>query len=148
MYSRALAPFWDVHVGLRHDLKPNPSRSYFALGIQGIAPYWIELESALFVSNKGDLSVRLSSEYDLRMTQRWLVQPRIELNTALADDPGLSLEEGITKLEFGVRARFEWRPSFAPYVGFAWERLWWTRADGDKRGSSHGSLVAGVRVWF
>ena len=77
LYSRAVRPFWDVQVGARHNFQPNPSRNYAVVALQGTAPYWFELESALFLSDRGDVSARFEAEYDLRFTQRLLLQPRL-----------------------------------------------------------------------
>ncbi|MEO0972828.1 MAG: copper resistance protein B, partial [Pseudomonadota bacterium] len=84
LYSRALTAFWDLQAGIRHDLSPNPSRTYAVVGMQGLAPYLFEVDAALFLSDRGDLSARLEVEYELRLTQRLLLQPRLELNGAFS----------------------------------------------------------------
>jgi copper resistance protein B len=39
LYSRAIAPFFDVQVGVRHDVRPEPNRSHLVVGLQGLLPY-------------------------------------------------------------------------------------------------------------
>ena len=55
LYSRALDPYWNLQAGVRYDFKPNPSRTYATVGIEGLAPGFFEVEGALFLSDKGDV---------------------------------------------------------------------------------------------
>ena len=89
LFSRAVSPFWDLQAGIRYDIEPGPARSYAVIGVQGLAPYWFELDAALFLSDRGRLSARLEAEYEFRLDQRLLLQPRIEVNAAFADDEAL-----------------------------------------------------------
>src|SRR3546814_7328623 len=66
LYSRAINPYWNVQAGVRHDFQPNPSRTYATIGIEGLAPYWFEVEGALFLSDKGDVLARAEGYYDQR----------------------------------------------------------------------------------
>ena len=121
------------------------------LGLQGLAPYKFEVDSSLFVSDDGDASLRLEAEYDLRITQRVVLQPRMELNAAFSDVPEYGLGSGVNETEVGLRLRYEIRREFAPYLGIQWKRL-----DGETRDlareegepTSVTSLVAGIRFWF
>lgn len=145
LYSRAVAPFWDVQMGVRLDVEPTPLRTYATLGVQGVAPYWFELDAALFLSDRGDLSARLEAEYELRLTQRLLLQPRVELNVALTQDTPRGVDNGLTDVEAGLRLRYEVRREFAPYLGAVWAR------DGgglDEEATSGLRLVGGFRFWF
>lgn len=145
LYSRAITPFWDVQAGLRVDVQPTPLRTYATVGLQGIAPYWFELDAALFLSDQGDLSARLEAEYELRLTQRLLLQPRAELNLALGEDPRLALADGFNEVEVGLRLRYEVRREFAPYLGVVWAGDV-SEADGDE--AFRLGLVGGFRFWF
>ena len=151
LYSHAISPFWDLQAGVRHDIKPNPSRNYAVLGIQGLAPHWFEIDSALFLSDEGDLSARIEAEYEFQLTQRLVLQPRLELNMAFSDDPEIGMGSGLSEADFGLRLRYEVRREFAPYVGVSWiETFGKTRdyhlAEGESTGEF--SWVAGLRFWF
>lgn len=150
LWSRALDPYWNFQAGVRYDFKPNPSRTYATIGIEGLAPYWFEVEGALFLSDKGDLLGRLEGYYDQRITQRLILQPRAELNFAAQDVPETGIGSGLSDVELGLRLRYEFAREFAPYVGVSYERKGDTarfaRAEGDDREST--SFVAGVRLWF
>src|SRR3546814_11590198 len=106
-----------MRAGVRHDFRPQPSRTYATIGLHGLAPYWLELEGALFLSNKGDLLGRLESYYDLRVTQRLIVQPRAELDFAAQDIPEIGIGAGLSNIEIGLRIRYEIDRQFAPYYG-------------------------------
>lgn len=151
LYSRAVGPYFDLQVGLRQDFEPTPRRTYFTVGFEGLAPYWFETEGAVFVSNKGDLSARLEGTYDLRLTQRWILQPRAEVNLAARDVPELGLGSGVSNVELGLRLRYELRREFAPYVGLSFERKVggtadFARALGESAEAT--SVVFGLRAWF
>lgn len=151
LYSRAVTPFFDLQAGVRHDLRPDPERSHLVLGLQGLLPYVFELDAAAFLSEKGDLTARLEGEYDLQLTQRLILQPRVELNAAAQSVPELGIGSGIGSVEAGLRLRYEIRRELAPYLGLAWEgkigdTADFARAAGEERRSW--SLVLGVRTWF
>lgn len=63
-----IAPYFNAEVGVRYDIRPDPSRIYIVAGIEGMAPYWFEVSAQAFVSNRGELSARLEGSYDLRVT--------------------------------------------------------------------------------
>lgn len=150
LYSRAIAAFFDVQAGIRQDIA-GPDTTYAVLGIQGLAPYMFELDAALFLSHRGDLTARVEAELDQRITQRLIIQPRAELNLAAQDVPELGIGAGLDSVEIGVRLRYEIVREFAPYIGV--EQSWrvgrgagFARASGDDPHST--SLVLGVRLWF
>ncbi len=125
--------------------------SYLAFGIQGLAPYLFEVDLAGFISEDGDLSARAEFEYDLRITQRWILQPRIELNAAFSDVPELEISSGITALEAGLRLRYSFRPEFAPYMGVEYSRVYGASADAEREegfSPSGWGLILGLRAWF
>lgn len=151
LYSRAISSFWDVQVGLRYDIKPNPIRSFAVFGVQGIAPYWFEINAAGFISDEGNFSIRLEAEYELLITQRLILQPRVEFNLALQDDTDIDVGSGLNTIEAGLRLRYEVKREFAPYVGISWNRAFSDTADllkasGNK--TEQLSFVAGITFWF
>lgn len=151
LYSRTLTAFWDLQIGARHDFRPDPERSFLVLGLQGLAPYKFEVDTALFVSDEGDASLRLEAEYDLRITQRLVLQPRLELNAAFSHVPEYGLGAGVNETELGIRLRYEIRREFAPYLGVQWKKLYGETGDlarEEGEPTSVTSLVAGVRFWF
>jgi copper resistance protein B len=151
LYSRALDPYWNLQAGVRYDFKPDPSRTYATIGVEGLAPYWFDVEGALFVSNKGDVLARAEAWYDQRVTQFVVLQPRVEANFAMQDVPETGTGSGLSNLELGLRLRYDKSRRFGPYVGVSWERQFgdtarFTRVRGDDTGGL--SFVTGLRVWF
>jgi len=151
LWSRALDPWFNLQAGVRYDFRPDPERGYLVLGIEGLAPHWFEVDGALFLSDKGDLSARFEGEYDLRITQRLILQPRAELNLALQDVPELAIGSGLSTAEAGLRLRYEIVPEFAPYVGVEYGRAFgdtarFRRAANEDVGGW--SFLVGVRTWF
>lgn len=151
LYSRAVGPFFNLQAGIRHDFRPSPSRTYATIGFEGLAPYWFEVEGAAFLSEKGDVLGRLEGYYDQRLTQRLVLQPRVELNLSAQNIPENRIGSGLVDAELGLRLRYEITRQFAPYVGVSYEAKTgrtadYARADGQDPTTT--SLVAGVRIWF
>ncbi|MBX9644278.1 MAG: copper resistance protein B, partial [Novosphingobium sp.] len=135
LYSRAISPYWNLQAGIRYDVKPDPSRTYAVVAIEGLAPYWFEVTAAAFLSNKGELRGRIEGFYDQRITQRLILQPRLEANLSAQTITELGVGSGLSNLELGVRLRYEIKKEFAPYIGFEWiqqfgESARYTRANG------------------
>lgn len=151
LYSRAIGPYFNLQAGIRHDFQPKPSRTYATIGFEGLAPYWFEVEGALFLSDKGDVLARLEGYYDQRITQRLILQPRAEINLSAQDMRAEGIGDGLIDAELGLRLRYEVVREFAPYVGVSWERKFgdtarFARAAGEGTGGF--SFVAGIRAWF
>lgn len=151
LYSRAIAPYWNLQAGVRHDIRPDPSRTYLVAGVEGIAPYWFKVNAATFLSNKGELRARVEASYDQRITQSLILQPRIEANVSFQDISAIGVGSGLTDFEAGLRLRYEIKQEFAPYIGVEWrkqtgETARFSRMAGEDPDTI--SLVAGIRIWF
>lgn len=151
LYSRAIGPYFNLQAGVRQDLGQGPNRTYATVGFEGLAPYMFEVEGALFLSNKGDLLGRLGGYYDQRITQRLVLQPRVELNLSAQDVPENRLGSGLANAELGLRLRYEITRQFAPYIGVSYDAKTgrtadFARAAGEDPTTT--SFVAGVRLWF
>jgi len=155
LYSRLISPYFDFQAGMRHDevygKGPNRSRTFAVMGLQGLALYWFETDLSLFVSENGSVSARFTGEYDLPLTQRLVLQPRVETELAFQEVRAFDVGEGFNDIELGVRLRYEIRREFAPYVGLSWTRLLSETADiARAKGESIDNLaiIIGVRMWF
>ena len=151
LWSRAIDPWFNLQGGVRFDARPSNGRGHLVLGIQGLTPYWFEIDGAAFLSDKGDVTARFEAEYDQRLTRKLILQPRIEVDFSLQDIPSERLGAGLSSVETGLRLRYEFVPEFAPYVGVEYDRALgdtarFRRAAGDDVGGW--SLVLGVRAWF
>ncbi|HEU4670735.1 MAG TPA: copper resistance protein B [Dyella sp.] len=151
LWSHAIAAYWDTTLGARHDLGDGPRRDWLAVGVQGLAPYWFELDATVYAGPSGRTAARLRADYDVLFTQRLILQPELEANLYGRDDPGRGIGRGLSDLQFGLRLRYEIRREIAPYVGVQWVHRMGRTAD---RVRAEGGpvtdrqFVAGVRVWF
>lgn len=151
LWSRAVATYWNAQVGVRSDSGLGPDRSWLAIGLQGLAPYWFEVDTAFYVSEAGHTALRLDLEYELLITQRLILQPRLEANLYGKRDPERDVGAGLADLTAGLRLRYEIRRAFAPYVGIEWAGKYgdsadFARAAGEKDKETR--FVAGVRLMF
>jgi copper resistance protein B len=150
-WDHAFASFWDWQLGARHDSGSGPTRDWVGFGVQGLAPYWIELEATAYVGEQGRSAARLRAEYELLFTQKLILQPELELNFYANSDPRREVGSGLSDATFGLRLRYEIRREFAPYAGIVWSRRFGEAAD-FARAAGHDAMdtqvVAGVRVWF
>ena len=155
LYGRLIAPFWDFQVGVRYDEFSGAgfdrSRGFAVIGLQGLAPYRFEVEPALFISQDGDVSARLTTTYEVLLTQRLILQPRLDFDAAVQAAEKFGVGEGINSLGLGLRLRYEIRREFAPYLGVTWLRRFGETADISRSEGGRAediAVVVGVRLWF
>jgi copper resistance protein B len=151
LWDRIVARWWSLQLGVRQDFGSGPPRRWAAIGVQGLAPQWFDIEATFYAGDGGRAAARLQAQYELLFTQRLIFQQELEANLYSKGDPQRSLGPGLSDLELGLRLRYEIRREFAPYFGVAWRRAFGQtadlgRADGDRIGAAR--VVAGVRVWF
>ncbi|WP_339672762.1 copper resistance protein B [Dasania marina] len=151
LYSQAIAPYWDLQVGLRQDSKPTPSRSWAVIGLQGLAPYFFEVDSALFIGESGRTALRLQVEYELLLTQRLILSPELEANFYGQNDSDLGIGSGLSDVQAGLRLRYEIRREFAPYIGINWQKSYGNSASYARKAGhdvQDTQWVVGIRAWF
>ncbi|WP_299975564.1 copper resistance protein B [uncultured Pseudoteredinibacter sp.] len=151
LYSQAVAPNWDLQFGLRKDFQPTPSRNWAVIGFQGLAPYYFEVDTALFIGESGRTALRLGAEYELLFTQRLILTPKIEVNIYGQNDPDIGVGSGLSDLEAGLRLRYEIRREIAPYIGVNWNKSFGNTADFARQAGEDTDdfqWVIGVRAWF
>lgn len=149
--DRHVARWWDVVAGIRQDLRPGPAVTWAAIGVQGLAPYWFELEATVYVGESGRTQARLEVEYELLLTNRLVLQPLIEVELSGTSDPARGIGAGLSTTDVGLRLRYEFQRELAPYIGITWNRKYGKAADfavaaGEDAGGAR--VVAGLRLWF
>ncbi len=151
LWDRSVSPWWSLQAGGRNDVGSGPSRTWMALGFQGLAPYEFQTEATVYLGESGRTAARVKTEYDLYLTQRLVLQPKAEINAYAKADPPRAIGSGLSDLELGARVRYEFRRELAPYVGVNWSRLLGSTADLARsagRDANELELVAGVRFWL
>jgi copper resistance protein B len=150
-WDHAFASFWDGQLGLRRDFGAGPPRSWAAFGVQGLAPYWFEVQATAYLGAGGRTAARLRVEYELLITQRLILQPELEVNLYGRSDPPRRVGAGLSDAAFGLRLRYEIRREFAPYLGLVRTQRFGRAADFARaagRDAASTELVAGLRFWF
>jgi copper resistance protein B len=151
LYGRPISPWWDVVAGVRQDLRPGDPQTWAAVGLQGLAPYWFEVEATAYVGGSGRTRFTLETEYELLLTNRLILQPLVELDVHGKADPERGLGSGLSEIESGLRLRYELRREVAPYVGVTWSRKTFGTADlardaGERTSSAR--IAVGLRLWY
>lgn len=152
LWSHAVSAYFDSQFGVRFDhYNEGENRQWLALGIQGLAPYWFELDVTSYLGESGRTALTLEAEYELLLTQKLILQPRAELSLYGKDDPENGLGKGLSELALGLRLRYEFTRQFAPYIGVEWSNAYGNTADYRRASGeevSDTSFVAGLRFWF
>ncbi|WP_244178275.1 copper resistance protein B [Marinobacter shengliensis] len=147
-----ISEFWDAKAGIRIDTPEGPDRVYGVIGLTGLAPYWFEIDTNLYVSDKGDASVDFEAEYELLITNYWIVSATFETLLAFSEDREIGVGKGINSTEVGLRLSYDLIDrAFSPYVGVVHERKYGDTAD-FARASGGGTedwfAVVGARLAF
>lgn len=150
LYSRNIATFWDAQIGVRYDAEPV-STAYAVAGFNGLAPYWFETEAHFFISDEGDISIRLREENDFLLTQKLILQPYAEINLSVQDVPKQDIGAGLRDGQIGLQTRYEFTRKFAPYVDIHYGRKFGeTSSIAKNNGVDNNELVGaiGLRLMF
>jgi copper resistance protein B len=150
LWGHALTPYWDTHLGLRHDSGLGTDRLWGVFGVQGLAPYWVYVEATAYVGEQG-VAFRLETEYDVLITQKLVLQPRVEVNFYSQNDTSRLVSSGLSNIEAGLRLRYEINREFMPYIGIEWAGTFGSAADiirlqGNKPEETR--FIAGLAFWF
>lgn len=152
LWSRAVAPYWDTQLGLRHDTTDaGEARDWLALGIDGLAPYWFEIGATAYLGESGRTALGLSVEYELLLTQRLVLQPSLEAQAHGQRDAVNGIGAGWSSATAGLRLRYEFSRQLAPYVGVEWAGRFGETADLRRAADEpvrETRTVAGLRFWF
>lgn len=146
VYSRAIAPFWDIQVGVVYDKNEEDSQTWGEIAISGLAPYYFETRAALLVNDEGNIGLRLDAEYEALLTQKLILTPSLEADLYTKDDPKMLVGSGLSSIEAGLRLRYEFIREFAPYIGVTWEKTFGNTREYDPIDETN--FMVGVRFWF
>jgi copper resistance protein B len=167
LWDRIATRWWSVQAGARYDAGGGPGKGWAAVGVRGLAPYWIDIEATLYLGSAGSVAARLKAQTDLRIAQCLVLQPELELNGYSRADRARQQGAGLSDIDAGLRLRYEIRRELAPYLGLAWVHRAGGGAgggagDGSGDGSGDGNggggegagradqlqWLIGVRFWF
>jgi copper resistance protein B len=152
LWGHAVSAYWDTQAGVRLDYnKEGENRQWLAFGLQGLAPYWFELDMTAYVGERGNTAFTLEAEYELLLTQKLIIQPRAEITLYGKNDKQNELGSGLSSSAIGFRVRYEFTRQFAPYIGVEWGNKFGNTADyatSSGQSSNNTAFVAGIKFWF
>lgn len=155
LYGHLISPFVDFQAGFRWEQQLSwdnkLGRAFGVVGIQGLVPFGMELEAAVFLSTNADVSARVTLTQDFLLTQRLILQARFEINAAVQSVPQYGIGSGVNDIEPGLRLRYEVMREVAPYIGVSWLKSFGQTANLRAQGGDNTSalqFVAGLRLWF
>ncbi|MBH0044052.1 MULTISPECIES: copper resistance protein B [unclassified Pseudoalteromonas] len=152
LWSHAVSAYWDTQAGVRLDYnKEGENRQWLAFGLQGLAPYWFEIDMTAYVGERGNTAFTLEAEYELLLTQKLIIQPRAEITLYGKNDKQNDLGSGLSSSAIGFRVRYEFTRQFAPYIGIEWSNKFGNTADyatSSGQSSNNTAFVAGIKFWF
>ncbi len=151
-YSRLISDFWDAKAGIQAVVYGRGlSRTGFVAGFEGLAPYGFHVDAVAGVSQTGVATLRLEVDYDILLSQKLIATPFVEAVIASGDDRAIDLGSGLSRIETGLRLRYEITKQFAPYIGVSFEQFTgatatYVAAEGEP--TSKLRVLAGLKVWF
>jgi copper resistance protein B len=151
LWNHNVATYWGSQLGVRQDVGAGRNPTWAAFGVQGLAPYWFQLETTGYVGTSGRTAARLRAEYELLFTQRLILQPEAEVNLYGKDDPARRIGSGLSDVAFGLRLRYELNRQFGPYIGVNCVRRIGTTAEYARQDGQpvlDRQILAGVRIWL
>ena len=117
LWRKPVDIFWNTELGVRQDSGVGKGRTWLALGLNGISPYWLDLGATVYFGDESRSALRLEATYDWRISQRLILQPTFETNLYSKDDPARDVGKGLSDVQAGLRLRYEITRQFAPYIG-------------------------------
>ncbi len=118
LYSRYIAEFWDLQAGYHHFTKDQPSKqeNFAAIGLMGLAPYFIETKAYLYFGKNNLWSMTLELERELLLTQKLIMQPYMEMDIALHEGSNKAAKAGVDEFSIGVKTHYEINKKIRPFI--------------------------------
>jgi copper resistance protein B len=151
LYDRPISRYFDIQAGVRTDLDDGTGRTWAALGIQGLAIDFWNVDATIYASDQGHYALKTNASYDLYVTQRLVLQPQFETNWYTSEDRGRDIGAGLSDIDMGLRLRYEISRKVAPYLGVTYQRAFagtesLTREQGGRVNDVR--FVFGIRLWY
>lgn len=152
IWWRPFSPYWNTTFGLKQDYDADSTdQTWLGFGVSGLAPYWFDVEASVYGALTGHSQLQLNASYDLNISQKWVLQPEVELLAYGKTDVQHRYGAGLAEIKSGLRLRYEITPQFAPYIGLEHERFVGKTAKlykdlEDDRSSR--KILLGLRFWY
>ena len=146
VYSRAIAPYWDIQFGLGYDKTQEEDTTWGVIALSGLAPYFFETRASLLFSDNGNIGFRAEAEYEALLTQKLILTPSVAISAYTKDDLKMQLGKWMSNLTVGARLRYEVVREFAPYIGVQWSKNFANTNDYAPLDEVY--ATTGLRFWF
>jgi len=90
------------------------TRAHAVIGVEGLVPYNYEVESALFISQNGDVSGRFSLRRIFWSPNDGFVQSRVENHRRGSTGERFTTGRGFEQHRYGLRLRYDISRKFGP----------------------------------
>ena len=157
LYGRLISPYWDFQIGARTltnlgngSFRRN-ARTYGVIGFQGLAPGNFDVEPALYISDRGEVSGEITITADVYLTQRLIIQPRFQGEITVQGDSRFDTGSGGSTIDMGLRLRYDIRREIQPYIGVSWLRSFGANARlAREAGETNDTigLAVGLQLWW
>ncbi|EMK0758591.1 copper resistance protein B [Acinetobacter nosocomialis] len=124
LYSRNVAPFWDVQAGVRYSEDKNnrnSNRIDGVIGLLGLAPYFFETKAYLYGGENNFWGASFEFDRDLLLTQKLITQPYIAADIVLNDNSDFAAKSGLSELKTGIKTRYEITKRIRPFIDVAYQ---------------------------
>lgn len=154
LYGKLISPFWDIRGGIGYTSSygnVSKDRIMAVIGLKGLAPYYFEIDTNFRLTSKGEIYGDFEAEYDLLLTQRLILQPRLDTKFSFSKIEEIGIGSGINNVKLSFRLRYEFKREFAPYIGFSYTKLLGvTKNSAEQAGkdTSYFNSLIGLRMWF
>lgn len=142
-FSQPVSPFWDLQLGLHTQIETE-RENYLMVGMFGLAPWFVDINSYLLLNNNGHVIWQLQADYDIKLTQNWVLLLDGELNANAQNNVRTLSGSGLSDNVFSVRLAYERLRKLIPYVGIEWERSYGNTREYREQAGEHGSQWQGV----
>jgi copper resistance protein B len=147
VYRWALMNEFDLQAGIEF----TNERRQLVFGFQGRAPRRIDTELLTIIDEHGDGYVSAKAVRDLSITERLVIQPKLEISGSMQRDADSGIGAGLSTMLMELRLRYERHPRFVPYIGASWERALGDTAnvlEAASEDKSVSTVLAGVSFSF
>lgn len=146
-WQKPLDSFWNYEWGVAYQAE----QTWLKVNINGLMPYKFEVDGSLLLDEQGHSMLILEGDYDLRFTQRLVLQPSLKTTLNGKEHAQHQQGSGLAELQTGLRLRYDLTRRFAPYLGVQQHDFFGKTADlrAQQGQTNHETTwLAGVRWWF
>ena len=146
-WQKPLDSFWNYEWGVAYQAE----QTWLKMNINGLMPYKFEVDGSLLLDEQGHSMLILEGDYDLRFTQRLVLQPSLKTTLNGKEHAQHQQGSGLAELQTGLRLRYDLTRRFAPYLGVQQHDFFGKTADlrAQQGQTNHETTwLAGVRWWF